>query len=126
MKSLKTNVLTIVPTTRHLRIQRPNMAGNPPSNTKLSQQIEALIIVITNLANTIAANQAPPTAAAPQAASGTLATLPGLRQQAKNSLTTQQNTQPALYKQGTNSLRMPFSMTAKIVIFNKELQDSTA
>ena len=40
------------------------MAGSAPSNAKLAQQIATLTAVMTNLANTIAGNQAPPAAAA--------------------------------------------------------------
>ncbi len=36
------------------------MAGNSPSNAKLAQQIATLTAVMTNLANAIAGNQAPP------------------------------------------------------------------
>jgi len=38
------------------------MAGNAPSNAELAQQIAALTAVVTNLANAIAGNQAPPAA----------------------------------------------------------------
>ena len=52
------------------------MASNIPSNTELVQQLQALTTIVTNLANTIAGNQLPPTAAAPPAI--TFATSPGV------------------------------------------------
>jgi hypothetical protein len=53
------------------------MAGKVPSNAELAQQIVALTAVVTNLANAIAGNQAPPAAAvAPQAAAISFATSP--------------------------------------------------
>ena len=52
------------------------MAGNAPSNAELAQQIAALTTVVTNLANAIAGNQAPPAVEVPLAAAVAFATSP--------------------------------------------------
>ena len=96
------------------------MAGNTPSNAKLSQQITALTTIVTNLANAVAVNQAAPAAAAPPAATITLATSPGVAAVEEFiDYTTKHGA--SLYKQGTKALGTPFSMKAsQVVIFEKE------
>ena len=96
------------------------MAGNTPSNAKLAQQITALTVIVTNLANAIAINQAPPAAAVPPTAAILFATSPGVATVEELIDYTTAN----LCKQGTKALGTPFSMTAsQVVIFEKELQD---
>jgi hypothetical protein len=99
------------------------MAGNAPSNAELAQQIAALTAIVTNLANAIATNQAPPAAAAPPAATITFATSPGVAAvEELIDYTTKHGA--SLYEQGTKSLGTPFNMKAsQVVIFEKELQD---
>jgi hypothetical protein len=90
----------------------------------LAKQIAALTAVVTNLANAIAGNQAPPAAAAaPQAAAISFATSPGVAEvEELIDYTTKHGA--SLYEQGTKALRTPFSMKAtQVIIFEKELQD---
>ncbi len=54
------------------------MACNTPSNAELVQQIATLTAVVTNLANAIAGNQAPPAVATPPAAAVFFATSLGI------------------------------------------------
>ena len=103
------------------------MAGIAPSNAELAQQIAALTAVVTNLANAIAGNQAPPAAAAaPAAPAISFATSPGMAAvEELINYTTKHGA--SLYKQGTKALGTPFSMkAAQMVIFEKELQDRTS
>ena len=99
------------------------MAGNAPSNAELAQQIAALTAIVTNLANAIAGNQAPPAAAAPPAVAVSFATSPGVAAvEELIDYTTKHSA--SLYEQGTKALGTPFSMkAAQVVIFEKELQD---
>jgi hypothetical protein len=69
------NKTTIPPRTRQSRIPRANIAQ---SNVALAQQIALLTNVVTNMANAITINQAPPAATAPPAAVVAFATSPGV------------------------------------------------
>ena len=99
------------------------MAGNTPSNAELAQQIAALTAIVTNLANAIAGNQAPPAASAPPAAAVSFATSPGVAA-VEELIDYTAKHGASLYEQGTKALGTPFSMkAAQVVIFEKELQD---
>ena len=100
------------------------MAGNALPNAKLAQQIAALTTIVTNLANAIAINQAPPAAAGPPTAAISFATSPGVAV-VKELIDYTTKHGANLYKQGIKTLETPFSMKAsQVVIFEKELQDS--
>ena len=99
------------------------MAGNTPSNAELAQQITALTVIVTNLANAIAINQAPPAAAVPPAAAILFATSPRVAT-VKELIDYTTKHGANLCEQGTKAPGTPFSMTAsQVVIFEKELQD---
>ena len=99
------------------------MAGNAPSNAKFAPQIAALTTVVTNLANAITGNQAPPVAAAAPTAAISFATLPGVAA-VKELIDYTTKHGASLYEPGTKALRTPFSMkAAQEVIFEKESQD---
>ena len=101
------------------------MADNAPLNAKLVQQIAALTTVVTNSANAIADNLAPPAAITPPAAAASFATSPGVAVKELINYTTKHGA--SLYEQGTKALGTPFSMkAAQVVIFEKELHDRTS
>ena len=78
---------------------------------------------MTNLANSIAINQAPPAAAALSTAIVAFATSPGMAavEELINYIIKHG---ASLYKQGTKAFRTLFSMkAAQVVIFEKEPQD---
>ena len=83
------------------------MAGNTPSNAELAQQITALTIIVTNLANAIAINQAPPAAAAaPPAANMVFTTSPSVAA-VKELIDYTTKHGANLYKQGIKALGPP-------------------
>jgi hypothetical protein len=93
------------------------MAGNVPSKTDLAQQTAALTTIVSNLANSIASNQAPPAAAVPPTTTMAFATSPGMAA-IKELIDYTMKHGASLYEQGTKALGTPFTMKAShVVIF---------
>ncbi len=97
------------------------MVSKVTSNAELTRQLQALTTIVTNLADNIAGNQLPLTAAAPPTIIS--ATSPGMT--ALEELINYMTKYGAnLYEQKSQALGTPFSMKAShVVIFEKELQD---
>ena len=87
------------------------MASNDPSNAELTQQITALTTIVTNSANAIAINQAPPAAAAPLPTTIAFATAPGMAA-TKELIDYTMHHGSSLYRQVTKALGTPYNMEA--------------